>query len=87
MVILTRRTGKPVGLCRATVEGVALVLGFLLGGQVGLGTVVFTLLGGPVMQVVFRLVHFDVKAVRHDTFKDTLRQCIPKKGPEPGRVR
>ena len=51
----------------------------------GLGTVVFTLLGGPVMQVVFRLVHFDVKAVHHDTFKDTLRQCIPKKGPEPGR--
>lgn len=85
MVILTRRTGKPVGLCRATVEGVALVLGFLLGGQVGLGTVVFTLLGGPVMQVVFRLVHFDVKAVHHDTFKDTLHQCIPKKGPEPGR--
>ena len=37
MVILTRRTGKPVGLCRATVEGVALVLGFLLGGPGGAG--------------------------------------------------
>ena len=73
MVILARRTGKPAGACRASVEALALLAGWMLGGQVGLGTVIFTLMGGPIMQLVFRLVKFDVKAVRHQTFAETLR--------------
>ena len=63
MVILARRTGKPVGACRACVEALALL---------GMGTILFTLMGGPIMQLVFRLVKFDVKAVRHQTFRETI---------------
>lgn len=73
MVILARRTGKPAGACRACVEALALLVGWMLGGQVGMGTIIFTLLGGPIMQLVFRLVKFDVKAVRHQTFTETIR--------------
>lgn len=73
MVILARRTGKTPGACRACVEALALLAGWMLGGQVGLGTVIFTLMGGPVMQLVFRLVKFDVKAVHHQTFSETIR--------------
>ncbi|MCI8934646.1 MAG: hypothetical protein HFE80_09085 [Clostridiaceae bacterium] len=72
MVILARRTGKPVGACRACVEALALLAGWALGGQVGMGTILFTLMGGPIMQLVFRLVKFDVKAVRHQTFRETI---------------
>ena len=36
MVILARRTGKPAGACRACVEALALLAGWMLGGQVGL---------------------------------------------------
>lgn len=73
MVILTRRTGVSVGICRAGVEGIALVLGWLLGGQIGVGTILFTLAGGPIMQLVFRIVKFDVKGIHHETFADTIR--------------
>lgn len=76
MVILARRTGKPVGTCRAGVEAMALLAGWLLGGQVGMGTIIFTLLGGPIMQLVFRLVKFDVKAVKHQTFSETVRFAV-----------
>lgn len=76
MVILARRTGKPVGACRAGVEAMALLAGWLLGGQVGMGTIIFTLLGGPIMQLVFRLVKFDVKAVKHQTFSETVRFAV-----------
>lgn len=76
MVILTRRTGLSVGVCRAGVEGIALLLGWLLGGQIGVGTIVFTLLGGPIMQLVFRVVKFDVKAIHHQTFAETVRFLV-----------
>lgn len=73
MVILTRKTKLSVGICRAMTEGTALVLGWLLGGQIGVGTVIMTLLGGPIMQMVFKTVKFDIKAVRHQTFSETIK--------------
>lgn len=47
MTGLHRRTGLPVTPVRLALEVVVLVTGWLLGGQVGLGTVLFALLIGP----------------------------------------
>ena len=44
-----------------------------LGGEVGLGTFIFVLCGGPILQGVFRLLHFDVKAVKNESVLDTWR--------------
>ncbi len=41
------RTGWPVGRVRLGIELVVLVVGWLLGGTVGLGTVLFAVLIGP----------------------------------------
>lgn len=73
MVILTRKTKLSVGVCRAIAEASALVLGWLLGGQIGVGTVIMALLGGPLMQLVFKLAHFDIKKVHHQTFSETIK--------------
>lgn len=43
------RRGWPVGVARATVEISILVVGYLLGGTVGLGTVLFALTIGPLV--------------------------------------
>ena len=43
------RRGWPVGVARATVEISILVIGYLLGGTVGLGTVLFALTIGPLV--------------------------------------
>lgn len=71
MVVLTRRTGFPVGLCRMAVEAIALILGCFLGGHVGIGTVVSVLCVGFAVQSVFSLLRFDVEAVEQETFAET----------------
>ncbi len=47
MTGIHRRTGWPVGRVRLGIELVVLVAGWLLGGTVGLGTVLFAVLIGP----------------------------------------
>jgi uncharacterized membrane protein YczE len=56
MVAIHTRTGWRVGTARAALECVVLVLGVLLGGPVGVGTLLFALAIGPAVQVAFRLL-------------------------------
>ena len=56
MVAISTRTGWSVGVARGTLECTVLVLGVLLGGPVGPGTVLFALGIGPAVQVAFRLL-------------------------------
>lgn len=56
MVAIHVRTGWRVGTARATLEGVVLLLGVLLGGPVGIGTLLFALGIGPAVQVAFRVL-------------------------------
>jgi uncharacterized membrane protein YczE len=44
------RTGRSLRLVRTGIEGTALLVGALLGGTVGIGTVAFALLIGPAVQ-------------------------------------
>src|SRR5690606_11329336 len=47
MTGLHARTGRPIWVVRTAIEVAVLVAGFLLGGQVGIGTLAFALLIGP----------------------------------------
>jgi uncharacterized protein len=48
------RTGRSLRLLRTLLEGSALVIGFTLGGRVGVGTLAFALLVGPAVQAAVR---------------------------------
>jgi uncharacterized membrane protein YczE len=50
------RTGRSLRLLRTLIEGSALVIGFALGGRVGIGTVAFALLVGPTVQTAVRVL-------------------------------
>ena len=50
------RFGWPIWACRLGVEGSVLVLGWLLGGTVGIGTVVFALGIGPLVHLALPLL-------------------------------
>jgi uncharacterized membrane protein YczE len=54
MTGLNRRLGWSIRGARTAVEAVALVLGALLGGSVGVGTVIFAFGIGPMVQVTLR---------------------------------
>ncbi|WP_244431704.1 YczE/YyaS/YitT family protein [Segniliparus rugosus] len=56
MTGLVARTGRPVWLVRTSIEGTVLTVGWLLGGSVGLGTLVYAFGIGPLVQLVLRLV-------------------------------
>jgi len=71
MVVLARRTKLPVGLCRSIIELIVTVSGWLLGGMVGLGTVISVVAIGFCVQIIFKLFRFDVTAVKHETLKET----------------
>lgn len=72
MVVLAKRTGRTAGFCRGCMEAVVLGAGWLLGGKVGIGTVISVLAIGPAVQLVFRLCRFDVKAIEQESFIETL---------------
>lgn len=54
MTGLHRRTGRPVRLVRTCIEVTVLATGFLLGGSVGAGTVLYALAIGPLAQFFLR---------------------------------
>ncbi len=51
MTGLARRTGQSLRLVRTAIEATVLVLGYVLGGTVGLGTVVYLVAIGPLAHV------------------------------------
>ena len=56
MLVGSRRTGLRIGAMRAMIEISVLLIGFLLGGTVGLGTLAFAALIGPSVEASFWLV-------------------------------
>jgi uncharacterized membrane protein YczE len=56
MTGIHRRFGVRIWIARSAVEGVVLAAGWLLGGNVGFGTVAFALLIGPMVSVTLPLL-------------------------------
>ncbi len=56
MTGLHRRTGRPVGGVRAAIELSAVAVGAVLGGTVGLGTLLFAVLVGPAVALGLRVL-------------------------------
>ncbi len=52
---LSNKLGKSLRFTRNSVEITVLVIAALLGGSIGLGTVIFALLMGPVMQLSLKI--------------------------------
>lgn len=72
MVVLARKTGRSVGLCRAMTELVIIFVGWRLGGQVGLGTVISALGLGTLFNLNFALLRFDAAALHQEDLSETL---------------
>lgn len=66
MVVLAKRTGRSVGLCRSTVEILAILVGWWLGGQVGVGTIITGIGIGTLFNLNFHLLHFNADKVHQE---------------------
>ena len=65
MIVLSNMLNKPIKYVRATMEISVLILGFILGGTVGLGTIISAIFLGYSIQLVFKLRNFDATKVEH----------------------
>lgn len=66
-----RLPNTPVGIIRGLIEGGALLIGLLLGAKVGLGTIISIFGISIIMQMIFKLLKFDIKAINHESMIDT----------------
>src|SRR6266498_1226477 len=60
MLAIAARTGLRVGVVRAIIETSVLIIGVLLGGAAGIGTILFAFGIGPAVEVAFRLLRVEV---------------------------
>ncbi len=77
MTGMNSRLGWPIWVCRATVEVSVLAIGWLLGGTVGIGTVLFAVLIGPLVHLALPLL---------DTRKGESAPDAAQASPAPSKV-
>lgn len=66
IVGLSKKLKKvPIGIVSVLILAVVLFLGWMLGGPIGIGTLIGAFLMGPIMQLVFKMLRFDAEAVQH----------------------
>ena len=74
LVGLAKRLNKlPIGAVSIALLSAATLIGWLLGGPVGVGTLICAFGTGPIMQFAFHTVRFDATGIRHQRLRDSAR--------------
>lgn len=68
----------PIGIVSVMILAVALFFGWILGGPIGIGTLIGAFLMGPIMHFVFKLVHFDAEAIHHQDIITSAKVLLGK---------
>ncbi|MBQ9364501.1 MAG: hypothetical protein IJT82_01890 [Schwartzia sp.] len=55
----------PIGIVQIILWAAVLLAGWLLGGAVGAGTLLSTVGAGAIMQVIYNIIHFEPREIRH----------------------
>ena len=74
LVGLAKRVRKvPIGAVSIALLSLATLIGWLLGGPVGVGTLICAFCTGPIMQMAFRSMRFDATGIKHQRLTDSAR--------------
>ncbi len=80
LVALAKRAGRiPIGAVSIALLSLATFIGWLLGGPVGIGTIICAFATGPIMQMAFSTVKFDATNVHHQHLADSVRILMDRK--------
>ena len=79
LVGLAKRVKRvPIGAVSIALLSTATLIGWLLGGPVGVGTLICAFGAGPVMQLAFATVRFDATDVRHQRLTDSAKVFLSR---------
>lgn len=70
MLALTQRTKFKVGAIRNFMEITVLIVGIILGGKFGVGTIIASLLAGPALQTIFKIFNVNPKELKQENLFD-----------------
>ena len=76
---LVVKLNKPVWIVRGSIEITVLIIGFFLGGPVGIGTFLLAVAVGPSVQFAFKLGKYDSKKAQHMNLIDLYRNIKNRK--------
>ncbi|MBR4539807.1 MAG: hypothetical protein IKO52_13335 [Clostridia bacterium] len=68
----------PIGLVEILLWAGVLLVGWLLGGPVGIGTLISTFGAGAVMQLVYNAIHFEPRDIRHRNVIEVTKALVGK---------
>ncbi len=71
-----RMPAIPIGVVEIMLWAAVLLVGWLLGGPVGIGTLLSTFGAGAVMQLVYSLIHFEPREIRHRDVAQVTRELL-----------
>lgn len=66
----------PIGAISIVLLSVITFAGYLLGGQVGVGTLIFAFGAGPIMQLAFHTMRFDATGIKHQNIIESVRVLL-----------
>ena len=79
LVGLAKRVKRvPIGAVSIALLSTATLIGWLLGGPVGVGTLICAFGAGPVMQLAFATVRFDATGGRHQRLTDSAKVFLSR---------
>ncbi len=79
LVALAKRAKRiPIGAVSICLLGLATLIGWLLGGPVGIGTIICAFGTGPIMQFAFSTVKFDATYVKHQHLAESAKVFIER---------
>ena len=72
LIAIGRKMPKiPIGIIEILLWATVTACGYLLGGTVGIGTVISTFGAGAVIHLFYTVIHFEPRKLRHRSIKDT----------------
>ena len=72
LVALGKRLLKiPIGIVEILLWAVVTLFGWMLGGAVGIGTVISTFGAGALMHLFYSVIHFDPRKLKHRSIQET----------------
>ncbi len=66
----------PIGVVQIILWSAVTLVGWLLGGPIGVGTLISAFGAGAVMQFVYQLLHFEPRDVKHQSVREISRQLV-----------
>lgn len=73
VMAVVKRTNKGFAVVKTAIESTVFLCGILLGGDFGIGTIIITMFTGRIMETMFTIHKYDIKAAEHLDLRNTFK--------------